>query len=127
MESEREWLEPVDEISIADWLVEKCRCWPSPSYCLAHFPVGFDACARLLHPAELLTESREYLPVRWSEVASWNGSTVHALTQFHEITDIYKWNGMEIGGRPDEGELPLKELEILVGLVREFTETPGLY
>ena len=116
----------MSEVSVADWLVERSRCWPSSSYCLGHLPVGFDSCARLLHPAQLYTGSRNHLPVRWSEVASWNGCAIHALTQFHEITDIYKWDGQRLGGRPKEGSLPPKECEILAGIIREFTETPEL-
>ena len=124
---DREWLKPVHEISVADWLVERCRRWPSPPYDLTHFPAGFDACARLLHPAKLLTESRDHLPVRWSEVASWNGYTVDALTQFHEITNVYRWNGMDLGSRPKEGELPDAELKILAQLLQGFTLSPNLY
>ncbi len=118
----QDWMEPVHEISVAEWLVQRCRDWPR----LTYFPVGYEACARLLHPAELLTESKEHIPVRWSEVASWNGHTVRELTEFHEITDIRKWFGPQYR-RPDEGSLPSKECELLAGLVREFTETTELY
>ena len=122
----RDWLEPVHEVSVADWLVKKCLRWPRTSVGLNQFPVGYEACVRVLHPASIFTEGKEHIPVRWSEVASWEGHTVRELTEFHEITDIYKWNGMEIGSRPDEGKLPSKECEILAGIVRGFTETPEL-
>jgi hypothetical protein len=81
----------------------------------------------LLHPAELLTENREYIPVRWSEVASWGGHTVQELTQFDEITNVYRWNGMDLGSRPEEGELPDAELRILAQLLQGFTLSASLY
>ena len=126
LERDLEWLEPVHEISVADWLVERCGRWYRPPYYLAYFPVCYDDCARVLHPASRLTESKEHAPIRWSEVASWNNYTVHSLTQFREITDIRKWFGPQFS-YPDEGELPSKEREILAGLLREFTKTPEMY
>ena len=128
---ERDWLEPEIDTGVADWIVKRSQSCLSVNRCCLDIgpllPKVFDTCARVLHPAELLTQSREYAPVRWSEVASWNGCSVHALTQFHEITNIYRWNGMDLGSRPEEGSLPDTEMRILSELLKGFTGSPDLY
>jgi hypothetical protein len=45
-------------------------------------PAGFDAYARILHPAD----PGRPAPLRWAEVAATNGRIMHALAQFERIT-----------------------------------------
>jgi hypothetical protein len=66
-------------------------------------------------------------PVRWSEVASWTGTTVHPLMQFHRIAKLPAFPGHRRpnwGAVPSEGELPSAEGERLVAILRAHTATP---
>jgi hypothetical protein len=47
-------------------------------------PMGFDAYARVCHPA--FTRHDDRRPVRWSEVAAWAGRVVHAEMQWEAIS-----------------------------------------
>jgi len=72
-------------------------------------PTGFEAYARVLHPAWRETE-RGLEPVRWSEIASWTGSTVHPMMQFHRIAKLPAHPGQRAqngeGFRPKARFLP---------------------
>ena len=81
----------MEDISQARWVEERLRSWNA---CPARetrvgsiVPEGFAAYARVFHPAELRTD-REDEPVRWSEVASWTGRTVHPQMQFERIANL---------------------------------------
>ena len=89
-------------------------------------PTGFEAYARVLHPAWRETE-RGLEPVRWSEIASWTGSTVHPMMQFHRIANLPAYPGQRAptwGRVPTEGSLPAAEGKRLVAILRTFTATP---
>ena len=89
-------------------------------------PEGFEAYARVLHPAWRETE-RGFEPVRWSEIASWTGRTVHPLMQFHRIANLPAFPGQRFptwGMVPSEGKLPIDEGERLVAILRAHTTTP---
>jgi hypothetical protein len=95
-----------------------------PVGCLV--PEGFEAYARVLHPAWRETE-RGFEPVRWSEIASWTGRTVHPLMQFHRIANLPAFPGHRFptwGTVPSEGKLPVPEGERLVAILRAHTTTP---
>ena len=54
-------------------------------------PVGFEAYARVLHPAHRRGGDQRYpswTPVRWSELAAKNGGVMHRLVQFDRIGGI---------------------------------------
>jgi hypothetical protein len=44
-------------------------------------PTGFEAYARVLHPAR----GEDGSPVRWAAIAAWSGATMHGLAQFESI------------------------------------------
>ena len=62
----------------ADWIVE--RLHPFAQDVGSIVPEGFEAYARVFHPAHRGDE-----PVRWAEVATWSGRIVHAEMQWHRI------------------------------------------
>ncbi len=82
-------------------------------------PEGFEAYARVLHPATSETE-RGFESVRWSVIASWTGRTVHPLMQFHRIADLPAFPGHRA---PKWGFVP-SEGERLVAILRAHTATP---
>ena len=84
-------------------------------------PTGFDAYARIFHPA---SEGPGMRPVRWSELAERYGRTVHPEMQLEHIVgdlEIHRVPGLEY---PDEGRLPRPEADALVGVLEPFTSTP---
>ncbi|MCD0449103.1 hypothetical protein LO762_07855 [Actinocorallia sp. API 0066] len=86
-------------------------------------PRGYDAYARVLHPAE----SSDEQPVRWDAIARWSGRELHAESLFSEISD--RAPGGQTGDSPfDEspriGHLPETELAALCALLADHTSTP---
>ena len=82
-------------------------------------PRGFEAYARILHPAWRITgRSDNFIrtPVRWSEIASLRGTTPHRLMQWPQIWALPEFDsqaidlcvsaGMAPVEGPDEGTLP---------------------
>ena len=120
--------EPLDDVSPGRWLEERLWTWGSGSGrqgvnlgCLV--PAGFEAYARVLHPALRWTE-HGLQPVRWSEVASQNGTTVHPLMHFHRIARIPWPQDPDWGSAPPTAALPTVEGDRLVKILRSFTATP---
>jgi hypothetical protein len=89
----------------------------------AIMPEGFDAYARVLHPAYRRTGPYEQEPVSWAEVAAMTGRAIHPLAQFAKIAGIEDLNGRpEWGERPDEGDLPREVALPLQRILGSFTE-----
>jgi hypothetical protein len=70
---------PASDAGAADWIAPRL---------LADFgavgrtiPTGFDAYARVFHPADTGAGT----PTRWAEVAAATGRSMHAQAQFHRI------------------------------------------
>ena len=68
------------DVTQADWIVE--RLHPFAQDVGSAIPEGFEAYARVFHPAR-----RGDRPVRWAEVAAWSGRIVHPEMQWHRIAD----------------------------------------
>ena len=84
-------------------------------------PAGFEAYARILHPAESAEEH-----VRWSTVAAATGKVAHALMQFHTLVgvgpydtdvDSAAWSGTV----PDQGDLEPESLAALLDVLARYT------
>lgn len=75
----RSRLRPVADVSPADWVI--AGVGPFGSGVGAFVPHGFDAYARVLHPAWAADDR----PVTWREVAAWSGRVVHPRVQFHAL------------------------------------------
>jgi hypothetical protein len=86
-------------------------------------PGGFEAYARVLHPADSIAGRGL---VRWREVAGWSGLPLHPSGQFHSVAlppeapgGVAPWHGA-----PEQGTLIEHDAERLVDLLRPGTTTP---
>lgn len=75
----RSRLRAVTDVSPADWVV--AGVGPFGSGVGAFVPHGFEAYARILHPASAADDR----PVTWAEVAAWSGRVIHPLVQFDAL------------------------------------------
>ena len=128
---ELECMEVLEDVSPADWIVE--RLWARSASGSGVrvgelIPEGFEAYARIFHPAYRPTESpgvRER--IAWYTIANWTGQTAHPEMQFNRIAKlpdepIYK--NPEWGTRPRIGYLPDEECLVLTRVLSSFTSTP---
>lgn len=76
----RSRLRPVGDPAPAGWVVEGVGAFGSGAGGLV--PHGFEAYARILHPAAGADDT----PVTWAEVAAWAGRRVHPRAQFQAIS-----------------------------------------
>jgi hypothetical protein len=97
-------------------------------------PSGFEAYARLFHPARrfFAPSMEQSTPLRWSEIAAARGKTVHpemqieALMDNRDGSDYDHWKASSIGGGewvPPHEWLEETEALALAGLLRPFTAT----
>jgi hypothetical protein len=115
---------PSDEVEAADWIGG--RLHPFGQDVASVVPTGFEAYARIFHPASRLAATRE-VDVRWSDVAEWSGRTVHPEMQFHTIavplpgreTRLQAWSA-----EPRSGALSEPQARALIGLLSGHTSTP---
>jgi hypothetical protein len=84
-------------------------------------PAGFEAYARILHPAAL-----DDAPVRWEDVAAANGRTAHRAMQWDHIVGAQRLS--EQPGvwdeEPETGSLPQTLLPALAGVLAQHTTKP---
>jgi hypothetical protein len=126
-----EGLVPVADVSVGDWLQPR-MCGFGGRVCSVVPTVGFEAFARVLHPA-----GDAEGPVRWSEVCDRLGRTAHALMQWgaisgtrqhvtttgrwprrHEVsTTTSEWPGAE----PAMGDVPVPTLARLLDVLADHT------
>jgi len=95
-------------------------------------PSGFDAYARLLHPARRFfgPSADQSVPLRWSEIAEARGKTMHPEVQLQALIDnrdefdYEHWKMISTGGGewfPPYECLEKSEAVALVSLLRPFT------
>ncbi|WEG13276.1 hypothetical protein PU629_02615 [Pullulanibacillus sp. KACC 23026] len=115
-------LSPSTNIHKAKWLMDKL--YPFESYLAGSvIPEGFEAYARILHPATSLKDGQ---PVTWAEIAQWSGRIYHPEMQFESIGTPIK--GKRLAEKPWDGQLPYSmpnsQLKALANLLAPFTQTP---
>lgn len=115
------WSEAVEE---ADWIAD--RLSPFGECVASVVPGGFEAYARVLHPAEAPRRGHGRL-VRWREVAEWSGLPLGPESQFHSIAlpptrpaADAPWRGQG----PSSGSLFPADAEVLADILRTWTTTP---
>jgi hypothetical protein len=115
-----------DAVGEADWIGERLSPF-SANKVTSVVPGGFDAYARVLHPAEEPGRGGDRL-VRWAEGAAGSGMPLRRDAQFHSIAlppvrpeRQAPWSSQG----PHEGSLYLPDAGALAGLAREWTTTPG--
>jgi len=119
-------LMPVGDGEPARWLASALeKPWgrgDRANYAAAVIPRGYEAYARLFHPAWLAGEERELI---WAEAAARAGTRPHARMQWHAVS---RAGDPDIGWRglvpPEAGRMPVWMLETLAGLLERHTRTP---
>ena len=125
-------VEPSGSVEAADWIAP--RLHPFAQDVGSVVPTGFEAYARIFHPAGKSPDHRPGDPVRsavdirWSEIATSAGRIVHPEMQFHAIAAPIsdradapvKWDEV-----PRDGTLSARPLLALVEILTAHTTTPG--
>ncbi len=90
----------------------------------AVIPTGFEAYARVFHPAGASAD--EYAAVRWSEVAAWAGRVVHPEMQWEAICRPARTPATPPPWSPEpaEGWCPKEVWSALVEVLHAYTTTP---
>jgi hypothetical protein len=117
-------LRPVTDVAAAAWIEKGLGEFGSGVKAL--LPSGFDAYARILHPAWPTNDAAaadDLEPVTWAEVAATTGRRVHPRVQFDALVGAGR--GESRAYEPDVGELPPSLLSALCDLLGEHTATPG--
>lgn len=118
-----EGIELVQDTGPATWVAESLGRYPWATVGSV-VPDGFEAYARILHPAYRTIGTYEQEPVTWAEVAAMTGRRLHPLAQFSRIAGIEDLNGRpEWGQRPPEGDLPVEVATALCPALAGFTQT----
>lgn len=91
-------------------------------------PSGFDAYARLLHPAQRSGRGQAPGPIRWREIAAWSGSQLAPLSQFHSVAfppgPINEPPPWRYPYGPRQGTLTQADADVLIRILSAFTATP---
>jgi len=123
-----EGMRPAEDAEAADWLSSRLLPWGTGpgSRVGAVIPTGFEAYARVFHPAMGGDDTTR--EVSWKEVAAWSGRTIHEQMQWEQITDPL---GSTTDPRPwtqapAPGEVPLEIRRRLVSVLKEETMRPDL-
>jgi hypothetical protein len=129
------------DVAPAAWVVAGVRGFEHDVGSL--LPLGFEAYARLFHPAYRLTseggdaqtdvrvtetaDSRTWeREVRWSQVAAANGRLAHSAMQWPSITGDWRYYSRDAQPglwdlTPTEGSLPRPQIERLIALLGKHT------
>jgi hypothetical protein len=114
------------EVGQADWIAERLSA-PQANAVASIVPGGFEAYVRLLHPIEAGPDA-ESIPVRWSEVAAWNGRALDRDSQFHAIAVSREESEQPApwpGAKPGQGSLDPDDARALIDVLGRHTSTPG--
>ena len=129
-------IRPVNDTSEAQWFCEVLD--PSFETLSGLLPSGFEAYARVLHPAWRVRREDGRLahsPVRWEEVAGIRGTVAHRRMQWPQVWALPMFEdsvieacteaGLEPIVQPDEGTLPLEVARSLIEVLGAHTAAPA--
>ncbi|HEY5025919.1 MAG TPA: hypothetical protein VII76_13155 [Acidimicrobiales bacterium] len=121
-----------DSNDAASWVIEGIQGFVDSV--LSFVPGGFDAYARVFHPAVPHGSHRNLRPgerpLTWAEVAASMGTTAHAAMDWPSMIGTYRQAGSIPGApnhpgvEPTSGALPIEVSRPLVEALREETGTP---
>lgn len=109
------------DVSPGDWVT--LRVGPFASGVGGLVPHGFEAYARILHPAT----DRSGAPVSWTTIAEWSGWRLHPLVQFHRFMKPRSGSGERprpYDAPPPDGNLPSHVLAALCQILASHTASP---
>jgi hypothetical protein len=129
-------LSVVDDVSAADWIVDGVKGFDR-LVAGSLVPGGFEAYARLFHPAHHSVVSHPAHPphaahhdeveVRWDTIATANQRRVHAGMQWPAISESISGSIFGASGdgpwdeEPEDGSLPVAQAAGLLAVLRRFT------
>jgi hypothetical protein len=122
-------LEYVDDLTPANWIAE--RLHPFAQDAGAIIPPGFEAYARIFHPASRRVGDAQ-VPVTWREIADANLRVHHPQMQFGSLVSVAGVPGGAFAREPQPGlfdswprtgSLPLSLAGVLVDVVGNYTGT----
>lgn len=120
-------LRPAVEPAGAEWIAPRLLPWrvSAGGYMSvgAIVPTGFDAYARVFHPAYRWADGRQE-PVRWAEIARGAGMELHVVIRWDEIAPPPGQEPPERLSPPQEGQFPTEEAEAVVQVLRRHTAAP---
>jgi len=114
----------VTDVSPAEWVVGRLAPWnldaDHPLRVRSMVPSGFEAYARLLHPAHTVHDGTRS-PVRWSELALRHGTELRADSSFSSINDDGPSESTSLIREPADGDMDTNELAELISFLRQWT------
>ena len=123
-------VELLRDASEGEWLRERMDDWTMRRAAIVRsvVPEGFEAYARIFHPARRETDGVAGEEVRWSELAALNGKVAHPGMQYHRLLGIDDPRERDDApglDPPHEGDLPEAICRALLDVLGEHTRTPG--
>lgn len=114
---------PARDLSSAEWIVADLKRFPKSVDSLV--PPRFPSYVRVFHPAWRDPYGRQ--PVRWTEIAAVNGTTVHPAMQLnalaHDLRYLHDGQPGVYAIAPTEGSLPVEATTPLVEVLAAHTTT----
>lgn len=114
-----------DDVAQAAWIAERISA-PGEKVATVFMPSGFEAYARILHPADE-PDGGDGRLVRWCEVAAWSGVALDSYSEFASIAlpplavdAPPPWSGQG----PRHGSLYPPDAAAVIDHLREATTTP---
>lgn len=118
-------LELKEDLSAADWIIDRIHGFAEDVGSIV--PEGFEAYARLFHPAARF-ENNAQVEVSWSDVAAANDRTVHPEMQWPNISGTWGYSDPTSPSLwsqpPQDGSLPRQYTDYLRDVLTEYTSTP---
>ncbi|MET4614169.1 hypothetical protein ABIC28_005182 [Rhodococcus sp. PvR044] len=112
-----EMVQEVDALQTAGWIVQRMGR-PFDGTVHSILPDGFDAYARIFHPA-VIWDGSNAVPVSWSRVAESTGSTVHPAMNWESIYRLE--STLRVDDAPSLGCLPRQVRRDLTSILSRFT------
>jgi len=113
-----------------DWLRSRLLASPKGATLVGSvIPVGFEAYARVFHPAQRTPHSGEMaVSVPWGAVVKWSGSILHPEMQWEAISQsrAITTNEQPWDEDPEVGQMPTETRSALVDVLAPQTSTPDL-
>jgi hypothetical protein len=119
-----EGLIPSSDVAPAAWIADGLA--PFGQGVGSLIPDGYEAYARVLHPA--MAPGFTHRSVRWAEVAAWSGRILHGAAQFGALSRPRAGGGAGPapwdGNPPHQGGLFEVDAQTLAEVLRAHTSTP---